>query len=132
MANYDEKPSILEAVGNGSFLYRFNIEENTSEIYAEGMDEPVSTRTSWDCDEVVVWSPLTSNKITEAVISTICPASHEQKLVNEFNAATLGLVGGSKTSEEAKQQISAYKEFLEYRAALKERVDADCAALGIR
>lgn len=128
MANYDEKPSILEAVGNGSFLYRFNIEE----IYAEGMDEPVSTRTSWDCDEVVVWSPLTSNKITEAVISTICPASHEQKLVNEFNAATLGLVGGSKTSEEAKQRISAYKEFLEYRAALKERVDADCAALGIR
>lgn len=132
MANYDEKPSILEAVGNGSFLYRFNIEENTAEIYAEGMDEPVSTRTSWDCDEVVVWSPLTSNKITEAVISTICPASHEQKLVNEFNAATLGLVGGSKTSEEAKQRISAYKEFLEYRAALKERVDADCAALGIR
>lgn len=132
MANYDAKPSILEAVGNGSFLYRFNIEENTSEIYAEGMDEPVSTRTSWDCDEVVVWSPLTSNKITEAVISTICPASHEQKLVNEFNAATLGLVGGSKTSEEAKQRISAYKEFLEYRAALKERVDADCAALGIR
>lgn len=132
MANYDEKPSILEAVGNGSFLYRFNIEENTSEIYAEGMDEPVSTRTSWDCDEVVVWSPLTSNKITEAVISTICPASHEQKLVNEFNAATLGLVGGSKTSEEAKQRISAYKEFLEHRAALKERVDADCAALGIR
>ena len=132
MANYDEKPSILEAVGNGSFLYRFNIEENTAEIYAEGMDEPVSTRTSWDCDEVVVWSPLTSNKITEAVISTICPASHEQKLVNEFNAATLGLVGGSKTREEAKQRISAYKEFLEYRAALKERVDADCAALGIR
>lgn len=132
MANYDEKPSILEAVGNGSFLYRFNIEEKTSEIYAEGTDEPVSTRTSWDCDEVVVWSPLTSNKITEAVISTICPASHEQKLVNEFNAANLGLVGGSKTSEEAKQRIAAYKEFLQYRAALKERVDADCAALGIR
>ena len=64
MANYDSKPSILEAVGNGSFLYRFNIEENTSEIHAEGVDEPVSTRTSWDCNEVVVWSPLTSNKIT--------------------------------------------------------------------
>lgn len=131
MANYDAKPSILEAVGNGSFLYRFNIEEKNSEVYAEGENEPVSTRTSWDCDEVVVWSPLTSNKITEAVISTICPASHEQKLVNEYNAANLGLVGGSKTSEEAKKRIAAYKEFLEYRAALKERVDADCAELGI-
>ena len=132
MANYDEKPSILEAVGNGSFLYRFNIEEKTSEAFAEGENEPVSTRTSWDCDEVVVWSPLTSNKITEAVISTICPASHEQKLVNEYNAANLGLVGGSKTSDEAKKRIAAYKEFLEYRAALKEQVDADCETLGIR
>lgn len=132
MANYDAKPSILEAVGNGSFLYRFNIEEKTSEALAEGENEPVSTRTSWDCDEVVVWSPLTSNKITEAVISTICPASHEQKLVNEYNAANLGLVGGSKTSDEAKKRIAAYKEFLEYRAALKEQVDADCETLGIR
>lgn len=132
MANYDAQPSILEAVGNGSYLYRFNIEEKTSEVHAEGENEPVSTRTSWDCDEVVVWSPLTSNKITEAVISTICPASHEQKLVNEYNAATLGLVGGSKTSDEAKQRIAAYKEFLEYRAALKAKVDADCETLGIR
>lgn len=131
MANYDAKPSILEAVGNGSFLYRFNIEEKTSEAYAEGENEPVSTRTSWDCDEVIVWSPLTSNKITEAVISSICPASHEQKLVNEYNAANLGLVGGSKTSDEAKQRIAAYKEFLEYRAALKAKVDADCETLGI-
>lgn len=132
MANYDAKPSILEAVGNGSFLYRFNIEEKTSEVYAEDENEPVSTRTSWDCDEVIVWSPLTSNKITEAVISSICPASHEQKLVNEYNAANLGLVGGSKTSDEAKQRIAAYKEFLEYRAALKAKVDADCETLGIR
>ena len=132
MANYDAKPSVLEAVGNGSFLYRFNIEEKTSEVMAEGENEPVSTRTSWDCEEVVVWSPLTSNKITEAVISKICPASHEQKLVNEYNAANLGLVGGSITSDEAKKRIAAYKEFLEYRAALKEQVDSDCETLGIR
>lgn len=132
MANYDAKPSKLEAVGNGSYLYRFNIEENTSEIFAEGENEPISTRTSWDCDEVVVWSPLTSNKITEAVIGTLCPVSHEQKLVNEFNAANLGLIGGAKTSDAAKKAIASYKEFLEQRAALKSMVDADCLELGIR
>lgn len=32
MANYDAKPSKLEAVGNGSYLYRFNIEEIQSSI----------------------------------------------------------------------------------------------------
>lgn len=84
MANYDAKPSKLEAVGNGSYLYRFNIEEKTVEHFAEGTGEAVETRSSWECEEVTVWSPLTSNKITEAVIGTLCPVSHEQKLVNEF------------------------------------------------
>lgn len=131
MAFYDEKPSKLEAVGNGSYLYRFNIEEKTSEVNAEGVEEPTESMTQWECDEVTVWGPLTANKITEAVIASICPASHEQKLVNEYNAANLGLVGGSKTSDEAKAQIAAYKEFLDYRKQLKEQVDKDCEELGI-
>lgn len=69
MAFYDEKPSTLEAVGNGSHLYRFNIEEKTSEVYAEGEEEPTESKTQWECDEVTVWEPLTANKITEAVIA---------------------------------------------------------------
>lgn len=129
MAFYDEKPSKLEAVGNGSYLYRYNIEELVP-VVTEG-EEQEERRSQWKCDEVTVWSPLTPNKITEAVITAICPASHEQKLVNEFNAASLGMVGGSKTSDEAKKHIAAYKEFLEYRNALKEQVDVDCAELGI-
>ncbi len=132
MAFYDEKPSKLEAVGNGSYLYRFNIEEETIEQRVEGEEDALETKTRWQCDEVTVWAPLTANKITEAVITAICPATHEQKLVNEYNAANLGMVGGSKTSDEAKQKIAAYKEFLECRNTLKEQVDADCAELGIK
>lgn len=130
MAFYDEKPSKLEAVGNGSYCYRYNIEEVVPEI-VEG-EEQTERTSSWKCDEVTVWAPLTANKITEAVITAVCPASHEQKLVNEFNAANLGMIGGSKTSDEAKTKIAAYKEFLEYRNSLKETVDADCAELGIK
>ena len=129
MAFYDKKPSKLEAVGNGSHLYRFNIEEKTSEVRAEGEEEPTGSKTQWECDEVTVWEPLTANKITEAVISAICPASHEQKLVNEYNAANLGMVGGSKTSDEAKAKIEAYKNFLEYRSQLKEMIDKDWVEL---
>lgn len=130
MAIYDEKPSKLGAVGNGSYLYRFNIEEVVPELI-EGEEQQERT-SQWKCDEVTVWSPLTSNKITEAVIATICPASHEQKLVNEYNAATLGMVGGSNTSDTAKRCINRYREFLENRKTLKEQVDADCAELGIK
>ena len=130
MAFYDNQPSKLEAVGNGSYLYRFNIEQQTTERQIED-GQKAETHTQWKCDEVTVYEPLTANKITEAVIASVCPASHEQKLVNEYNAANLGLVGGSKTSDEAKQRIAAYKEFLEYRNTLKNKVDEDCAELGI-
>lgn len=140
-AFYDNKPSVLEAVGNGSFLYRWDIQEVTSEgnsqtttTAAEDGSEVETTaeeqRTQWQCEEAVVWSPLTANKITEAVIATKWDGNYEQKLVNEYNGAQLG-VYGSKTSEEAKARIQAYTDFLQERYALKTQVDKDCEELGI-
>ena len=122
-AYYDNKPKKLEAVGDGSYRYRFDITEKS----AQEEDQ----RTQWQCQEVTVWSPVTSNKITEAVITEVCDINYEQKLVNEYNAAQLGLYG-TKTSDEAKKHIAAYTEYLNTRATLKAQVDADCAKLGIK
>lgn len=134
LAFYDNKPSVLEAVGDGSYKYRFDITEKTPETVATSSDDSNAQegeqRTQWQCQEVTVWSPVTSNKITEAVITEVCDHNYEQKLVNEYNAAQLGLYG-SKTGEEAKKHIAAYTEYLNIRAALKAHVDADCAELGI-
>ena len=130
MANYDNKPAVFEAVGNGSFLYRYNIVEVAPET-PEGESEEQEQKAHWECDEVTVWAPVTANKITEAVLTANWSVDREQKLANEYNAANLGLYGGSKTSDEAKAKIAAYKTFLEERAALKAQVDADCAELGI-
>lgn len=133
LAFYDNKPSVLEAVGNGSFKYRFDITEKTPEAAATSSDdtsEHEEQKTQWQCQEVIVWSPVTSNKITEAVITEVCDHNYEQKLVNEYNAAQLGLYG-TKTSDEAKKHIAAYTEYLNTRATLKAQVDADCAELGI-
>ena len=138
-AFYDNKPSTLEAVGNGSFLYRWDIQEAASESNSqttaaedgsEGETTTEEQRTQWQCEEAVVWSPLTANKITEAVIATKWDGNYEQKLVNEYNGAQLG-VYGSKTSEEAKARIQAYTDFLQERYALKTQVDKDCEELGI-
>lgn len=133
LAFYDNKPSVLEAVGNGSYKYRFDITEKTPEAAATSSDDGSAQeeqKTQWQCQEVVVWSPVTSNKITEAVITEVCDHNYEQKLVNEYNAAQLGLYG-SKTGDEAKKHIAAYTEYLNTRAILKAQVDADCADLGI-
>lgn len=129
VAFYDNKPSIFEAVGDGSYIYRWNIEEvQVSEQANEGEQEAGSNRVQYRCEEVLVWGTVTSNKITQAVISAIAGSDHEQKLINEYNAAVLDLL----SSEEADRTISAYKAFLERRAAIKAQVDADCAELGIR
>ena len=131
LAFYDNKPSVLEAVGNGSYKYRFDITEINPEVISlTDKDVQEVQRTQWQCQEVTVWSPVTSNKITEAVITEVCDHNYEQKLVNEYNAAQLGLYG-SKTSDEAKKHIAAYTEYLNTRATLKAQVDADCAKLGI-
>ena len=124
----------MEAVGNGSFKYRFDITEKTPEAAATSSDDSSAQeeqKTQWQCQEVIVWSPVTSNKITEAVITEVCDHNYEQKLVNEYNAAQLGLYG-TKTSDEAKKHIAAYTEYLNTRATLKAQVDADCAKLGIK
>lgn len=93
------------------------------------MMKPVQEQ--WKCEEVTVWAPLSSNKITETVITEKWDNNREQKLVNEFNAANLGMIGGAKSSEEAKAKIEAYKAYLSERATLKAQVDADCLEYGI-
>lgn len=125
MAFYDNRPSKFEDVGNGSYIYRWNIQEVEAPSQEEG-----ETRTQWQCEEVVIWAPVTANKIKAAVIEHTCSTSREQKLVNEYNGAQLG-VYGAKTSEDALAKIAAYTEFLNERKALKEMVDEDCAELGI-
>lgn len=126
LAFYDKKPSVLEAVGNGSYRYRYNIEEVIPEVTDEKASE--TNRSQWKCQEVTVWLPLSSNGITEAVISDKWENNDEQKLVNEYNAVQLGII----TGEEAEERVAAYKAFLTARATLKAQVDADCEELGIR
>lgn len=135
IAFYDNQPAKLEAVGNGSYVYRFNIQTVEKPAIAETSETAVMEESpvqeQWKCEEVIVWAPLSSNKITETVITEKWDNNQEQKLVNEFNAANLGLYGGAKTSEEAKAKIAAYKDYLSNRAALKAQVDDDCLELGI-
>ena len=130
IAFYDNKPSILEAVGDGSYRYHFDIIEIKPEVMSPTNDMQEEQRTQWQCQEVIVWSPVTSNKITKAVITEVCDHNYEQKLVNEYNAAQLGMYG-EKTSEEAQKRINAYTEYLSTREKLKAMVDADCAELCI-
>ena len=121
-AFYDHNPSVLEAVGNGSYLYRWNIKESevTDSINGESIRQ-------WECQEVTVWIPLTSNKITQDVIGELWDSDYEQKLINEYNSAVMGIYNEALAAE----KIETYKNFLAERKRIKELVDTDCTELNI-
>ena len=130
-AFYDNQPKKLEAVGNGSFRYRYNIREEEKPVQASENSETAQeaqAQHQWVCEEVTVWAPLSANKITEKVLTERWDGNYEQKLVNEYNSAQMGLL----SEEEAAARIEAYRAFLTERTALKSQVDADCAELGIK
>lgn len=118
---YDIQPEVLTKVGDGSYRYAWDIQP----ITIETENEPSNQFTA---NEVIVWSPITANRITRAVINAVWPLDYEQKLVNEYNAAILGVY----PEEVANAKIEEYKAFLIERSALKARIDEDCAKLGIK
>lgn len=121
----------IEPVGDGSFRYRWDFrreEVAEPDIYGSGE----TPRVEYSCLEVIVWGPLTSNKITEAVIGQLWPSNYEQKLINEYLAAESGMYGGSADSDAAQVKRKAYHDFLKNRSAIKEQIDRDCETLGIR
>lgn len=125
-ATYDNEPSVLEAVGNGSHRYHYDIKAVKTESAEKSSSE--GTRTQYECQEVIIWEPLTSNKITEAVIAEKWDGNKEQKLINEYNAIQLGI---TTDKAEIASKTAAYKEFLAERVRLKAIVNADCKMLGI-
>lgn len=122
-ALYGQKPKVLEAVGNGSYLYRYNITEEQIEA-----TEQTEQQTQWSCEEVTVWAPLSANKITEKVLTEKWDNNYEQKLVNEYNAAEMGML----SEDVAQKKKDAYMTFLQERAELKTIVDNDCKEMGIK
>lgn len=123
---YDNEPSVLEAVGNGSHRYHYDIKAVKTESAEKS--SVTESKTQYECQEVIVWESLTSNKITEAVIADKWDGNQEQKLINEYNAIQLGI---TTDKTEIANKTAAYKEFLAERVRLKTIVDADCKTLGI-
>lgn len=107
-------PPKIERDGDGSYLYRWDVREETRE-----MGDDMAPVISYSYNEVRVWPTLTANKILEACINALWDKDVEQKKLNDYNAAQLGILDIS--------YIDAYREFLERRKALKEQVESDFA-----
>ena len=102
---YDHQPPRLEAVGNGSWLYRWDIKE---------IPAAEETDAVFECLEVLVWGTPTREIITAAVLTSMWPANEEAKLINDYNAAKEGLLDN--------RYLQFYLDFIADRATLKAEI----------
>ncbi len=119
-ALYQNEPARYEAVGNGSYLYRFEVHQVTT------VNQDQTETTQWECQEVTVWpdaSQPTHDKIVERVIADQWGAGLEQKYINDYYAAVEGILPLSAKNN--------YINFLTDRKVLKDEIKAICAELGI-
>lgn len=113
---YDTKPIILEKIKNGKYYYRWNIKQHS-------ITDENGEHLNWECYEIIVYSPLSSNKILEKAIESLWDKNIEQKMLNDYNAAILNVLDSS--------YIEKYKNFLNERKSLKEQINLDCKNFGI-
>ena len=121
-AYYDTKPPKLEAVGNGNYLYRWNIQEEEvqHEMMQEGEAEPVSSvkKVQYSCREVTIHGKPEYGKCVEAVIRSDYSAEAELALINQFNAYQQGVLSDAGV-------VSEYEEYLAFVSSVKSMVKED-------
>ena len=124
-----EKPIVIDDLknGQGTFLYNNNIhevlvieDENGGITITE--DAKKATGTMWMYDSLRVEYPKTRKNIYATLLEARYPQDVQQKLVNDYQAAQLGIL----EDEEAEEAEAAYTAFLRERKAIKASVTADC------
>lgn len=121
-AYYDTKPPKLEAVGNGNYLYRWDIQEEEvqHEMMQEGEEEPVSSvkKVKYSCREVTIHGKPEYGKCVEAVIRSDYSAEAELALINQFTAYQQGVLSDAGV-------VSEYEEYLAFVSSVKSMVKED-------
>lgn len=113
----DFEPLEIEAIGNGNYLFRWDI----THVIPNEQDQ--EKREHWECKEVEVEYPANEDTILAAVINKLYGHGAENKLINDYNAAQIGLMDASAENK--------YKEFLQERYRIKALVKAACAKFEI-
>lgn len=110
-AYYDQQvgtPAVIQADNDGSFLFRYNIEE-WKEIEEDGKE----VQKGWKCREIRIWQQPSKATLKGAIVRSIVDETEEFSLVNSYNKHILAIA----VDEEA---VVKYKEFL----LMTEEIDA--------
>lgn len=94
-----------------------------AEIRLGIQQEPTAEDTAqWSATVIPAFEPLTQNKFIESAMSLIYGNDYEDKLINEYNAANLGIYD----EETSRAMTERYKAFLTNRKAMKQEIERIC------
>ena len=127
-SNSNDRPPILQDLGNGSWHYNYNITEVevTPEPMAEAEGDQVpAARKAYDYDTVEVWGRPDYDKCVKAVLRSRRDETEEFSLINKVQRFRTWAIGRTKRTKPNNENY--LKEVL----AVKAMVRADLAAAGI-
>ena len=94
-AYYDKRPSAFEAVGNGNWLYRWDIQEEVIE-----REPDMGSVTQYSCNEATIHGKPDYGKLVSAVIRHDYSADEELALINKYNSYQKGISEDASIVEE--------------------------------
>lgn len=112
-AYYDKRPSAFEAVGNGNWLYRWDIQEEVIE-----REPDMGSVTQYSCNEATIHGKPEYGNCVEAVIRSDYSTEAEFSLINQYNAYQQGVSSDASV-------VSEYEEYLAYVSSVKAMVKKD-------
>ena len=119
-SNSNDRPQIIQDLGNGAFYYNYAITPKTE------TDEEGNERKSYDYSSVKIWGKPTRSAVVKAVIRNELDETAEFDLVNSYNAAQEGMLDEA----EAARAIADYRAYLRRVQEIKTNAKADLAAAG--
>ena len=119
------KPEELQIADDAlTMRIRLDIQAEQQEV-ANG--ETTETQTQYSALEIMISAPFTENKLIKQLFADMYGNDHENKLINEYNSATIGLYSEPEKSE----KIAKYHSFLVERATLKAEIERICTSNNI-
>ena len=117
----DNKPEVFELIGDGGYRYNYNIKKVEVDRLVTIDCKSILKQTQWEYDNVLIYPPINKDKITRAVITNTWDSDFENKLINDYNAISLGIF----SEQEVNEKLERYREFLTQRKELKEMINQD-------
>lgn len=121
VVTFDSKPAVIQYNADGTYYYNTEIKE--VEVSAEnGETDGEIKEKKWQALQYTIQNPITKANVKRTVILEHWDKDEQEKLINEYNSATLGVLSVKEEKDTAK---SKYKAFLEERKSLIEKIEAD-------